>query len=1369
MADINGIVLHLFKHLDGSMLDTSVLINKSEDRDRTFPAFGNFDRLCFSPVNKFVDFLSVSSSAYRWIGGRKDIMLYPLETDSAQRHFVFGEKEEHYIQPPLFIKQNGENCRRGFLLVSMFYVSGRAKASVKPYSVFLDYCKNAITQVVEKANIELEKSGKNPVICEVFGTFNSSEIAVLWGADQFTDVQYIVDHLRYMYFFCETTGTQEPIFISTYTIVALSGSDFDVNSISGGAMIQLASSTMRGAEETREYNAPISYLLEVSKDDGQNQAKIDCCAGEYDYIVESLSPQLKLLVKLAKDKTPGALNIGNSKFKEFFSHSTTRLFYREQDIDENLSKIDWDCLIRVNVSMSADHSKDLQNGWGKIHEIAGTPDDDVAKAFSKFRNDILSNIPSTSSLGCNLDLLFSDYVQCVNTTPDRQWAADLKIQFSAAIKIFGLLLQSELSENGAIDGYIENIQRVISVLQQQIRHVSDAGKLFFEEPCSHSESTSQYDLLFHMYYGAVKHILSVVYSNESKGSRSKQSNLIPLIRFEPVPGIKSRLFFDISEQDERLVDISLPYDAWCEPGQYLPSLIHELYHYIAPVDRRVRNETFAKILLVELNTSAIQLLLSTYRNNAVRNSIKPISDISDVDFDAAFVLVLQRVRELCATYVNNVNISAILDLQADVQWADFGNALSKWCKSADGYSTAEGNYGLFLRNLCNFICTSHNSAIANKAINLADADKVLMQILVNELSQESTQKSDEETLADFLRYVQEAWQSNVEKQLREILPDLGMVQLSGIGPVEYMLIFATFQDKELTSPDELTQLDIELPLRIGFVLDWLIKPKLEASQSQIDAFEKMQADFRKRYVEYAQQSNWTNLHGSPRADTKVKSETLAGKWFSFFKIQFENYLANYSIYHDWLDALAKEQFIPLCRSSSTDELRKCLGEYYSALSSSDNSDKLFKSNISIVHRLQAQPFLEELHAPDNISCCPGGTPDHSLPRRIKQKIVVIQRDFCISHVDYLSSPISCATRQLEKTHHAVFGTEPQNPKNPYHGTFGTESLNCKFWYRGSQNANFEILPSIMVHFMDAEQMSKNADKGENASGTLWEFQRSILERFKYQADGAPEFINSASYTTSDYMAIMQHYGQLTTYLDWSEDAYSSLYFALEDEILMKKGTYGGEDAALYILDPMLYNRARKMLINNAAQKYSEQFCPLDTWFHRQGRSIQEMPDGHIPNLSVDYNKKRYGLFSLDVPDAEDINLTRATKYLEFDGEPKDATLSPFELEMWNLPLAVYTSRLNPRIRSQSGQFIAYSPFSIPVYGKKGGDCSSANRFSYLSLSKIQDYFLACFREEDPFMYKIKICAFAKNEIGRYLQKAGINRYRIYPELESIKL
>lgn len=1353
MGDINGIVLHLFKHLDGSMFDTSVLKNNNKDKDRTFTAFGNFDRLCFSPVDKFVGFLSESSSAYRWIGGRKDIMLYPLEADKAQRHFVFGEKEARYVQPPFFIEQNGEKCRRRFLLVSMLYVSGRAKASVKPYSVFLDYCKEAIIRTVEEANAALKKSGKESVVCEVFGTFNSSEIAVLWGADQFTDVQYIVDRLRYMYFFCETTEAQEPIFISTYTVVALTGNDFDVNSISGGAMIQLASSTMRGVEETREYDAPISYLLELSKKYGQDTTKVDYCAGEYDYIIESLPPQLKLLVKPAKGETDGALHIENSQFKKFFSHSTTRLFYREQDVDENLAKMDWDRLMRVSVSAPSDHSKNLQSNWEKIQEIAGSPDDEVAKAFAEFREDILENIPSTSSLGCNLDLLFSDYVQCVNTTPDRQWAKDLKIQFSAAINVFRFLLQSQLRENGSIGTwYIDSIRRVISVLQQQIRHVSDAGKLFFEEPCSHSESTSQYDLLFHMYYGAVKHILSVVYSNKSKDSPSKQSKLIPLIRFEPVPRIKSHLFFDIPDLEERLVDISLPYDAWCEPGQYLPLLIHEMYHYIAPVDRCIRNETFAKILLVELNTSAIQNLLINYRDNAIRNGIKPICDISELDFDTALVRVIQQVRRLCAICAKNINISALLDLQTDVQWSTFEEAFDEWCESPDGYCTDEGNYGLFLSDLRDLICGSLNLEIANAATN--PTDKVLMQTLINELSQECAQEDEENTLADYLRKVQDSWQPNVEKQLREILPDLGMVQLSGIGAVEYMLIFATFQDKLLNAPIDLQQNDLELPLRIGFILDWLIKPTSRTVKARLGTFEKLRADFCKRYVEYAKQSNWTNLHGSTDEDTETKSRALAGQWFSYFKIQFEDYLSIYSVYHDWLHTLAKDQFVPLCPSSNTDKLCECLGEYYSALGTSDDSAKLFKSNVSIVHRFQAQPFLEELHVTNEVSCHASAAIDYSLPRRTKRKTIVVQKDLCISRVGSFSSPISKATQQLANTHHAVFGTEPAK---------------CKFWYRGSQNASFEILPSIMVHFMDKEQMSKNVAKGENARGTLWEFQRSILERFKYQADGAPEFINSASYTTSDYMAIMQHYGQYTTYLDWSEDVYSSLYFALENEILMKTGPYGGEDAALYILDPMLYNRARKMLISKVLKEHPEQFCPMDTWFHRQGQSIQEMPDGHIPNLSVGYNKKRYGLFSLDIPDDEDINLSRASKYHEVDGEPKSATLSQFELEMWNLPLAVYTSRLNPRIRSQSGQFIAYSPFSIPILSKDGKNYPSANHFSYLSLLKIQKYFLECFNEEDPFMYEIKISAFAKNELGRYLRKAGINRYRIYPELENIKL
>ena len=71
----NGIVLHLYRQIDGSVYPADCLTTRNGDKETTYAAFGNFDRLCFSPVPRFIDFLKNSGSAYQWIGGRKDIMI----------------------------------------------------------------------------------------------------------------------------------------------------------------------------------------------------------------------------------------------------------------------------------------------------------------------------------------------------------------------------------------------------------------------------------------------------------------------------------------------------------------------------------------------------------------------------------------------------------------------------------------------------------------------------------------------------------------------------------------------------------------------------------------------------------------------------------------------------------------------------------------------------------------------------------------------------------------------------------------------------------------------------------------------------------------------------------------------------------------------------------------------------------------------------------------------------------------------------------------------------------------------------------------------------------------------------------------------
>lgn len=72
---------------------------------------------------------------------------------------------------------------------------------------------------------------------DVYGTFSSSEIAILWSASQYADIINILDYLRFLYF--EDGGEQKRVFIATYTIVALNPYyKGDYKNVRGKALLQ---------------------------------------------------------------------------------------------------------------------------------------------------------------------------------------------------------------------------------------------------------------------------------------------------------------------------------------------------------------------------------------------------------------------------------------------------------------------------------------------------------------------------------------------------------------------------------------------------------------------------------------------------------------------------------------------------------------------------------------------------------------------------------------------------------------------------------------------------------------------------------------------------------------------------------------------------------------------------------------------------------------------------------------------------------------------------------------------------------------------------------------------------------------------------
>lgn len=168
------------------------------------------------------------------------------------------------------------------------------------------------------------------------------------------------------------------------------------------------------------------------------------------------------------------------------------------------------------------------------------------------------------------------------------------------------------------------------------------------------------------------------------------------------------------------------------------------------------------------------------------------------------------------------------------------------------------------------------------------------------------------------------------------------------------------------------------------------------------------------------------------------------------------------------------------------------------------------------------------------------------------------------------------------------------------------------WYRGQMNGQYELLPSIMrPNLTERTQF-----------GYLAQYQRYLFEKFKYRADGTPEIMDSSQFTISDYLALMQHYQVKTNLMDWSEDAFTGIYFALEKFITGEIKEIVNSPS-IQIFSPGLYNRARKQMIDLGVTDLSENQKAFKASLKTTGGR-----SGEIPNIATGYNEEIYNMFLL---------------------------------------------------------------------------------------------------------------------------------------------
>ena len=1352
------------EHTGGQSEDSGMVPNKN-GKKRNFIVYGEYDRMEISTVSDFPRFRDVSEDSRSWIGERQSILLYELP----------GENEISYIDTDeggcfQYLGENTENAKDFlFIGLTIFQFKNSQKANRSNIDDYLVKCKNNIKQITKE---------EENLVCEVFGTLGSFGLAVLWLTDQYTDVLRIVNILK-MKNIGENIEEEKHIFLSAFTLFAHNHIDDikcedRIQKIKGKALVHLTLKTNIGSELVKKLENVFTLT--------QNELCLHS-VGEYDLVfsVPACKIYSKVIRKVSgysEGQNENILDYNNEFFKKHILQSNTNLCSEKFYTLKNES-VETDKAITGNESKK-DKLEECNGGF--LEESFQLTKD----SYSNLRTILNGMMPKTVGMIDTLDLLYSDYASKISTATNVVWAEDFSYQFSRAMQ----LLEAFVSKISDLDMTKEeaymHIQEVFNNLKQQIFHVEESNNLVLDTPACHLRYTGHSNLALYAYLGMIKEVIYFAYGLQEI---NRQSELAPLLTVDATPIITSSLPMDYKEfKNNRFLVINLPVTALYELPIYRAYLHHEIFHYIVPADRYIRDQWIGALFTAESLYGYLRVIVYSImeKNN--------YSDDRKERYDReAFEKAEECIRAVMHKYIISYVVKHYGAFHHDYVVKD--------AHKVNTYKNQDLNEGIFFLNsyilelsgvleahmrmepiIChgNFIIR-FLKALFEKKTEFCNKIKIWLEhngkdvmlgkdILSVELFGEFFQSINgvieninENNKAYCYRKLIHVQEFNIDdifqealdvvSAVKEISCDIPMVNLSSMPLEGFFLMYAKVKYDLLLTPDKNSIQDI---LRVGVIVDYMFGNENDGETNQ-RALEGIRADFVASFI---------GLYFSTSKAAQEKSKHFlilknkADEWFNGFVNLYKQYCWKYKLYLELFEKLCysfdlknrnkKEynRYINDVDCGSFTEYYKQLVTYGKSIiremekdvvsqenvmkCKTDMDTSIFKLNINLIHRFMSQRTFKELKEYRKKCYENKAEKEYQVRDAFKNmgelypimSIKVTQqwaaKDFVFyaNSLNKLNILIRDISEYLKVRNRAVCKTEE-----------------LPLWYRGQISDKYVLLPSLMRTYRTHGQYC-----------TLAEYQKAEYEEFKFRADGMMEIMDQAAYTYCDYFALMQHYSVPTTFMDWSEDALTSLYFALEPFFDSKK-EMPEEDAVVYIFSPCLYNRARSQIIDRVGQRKLNR-TRIDDAIIDSNTGVSYT----IPNLSVRYNEKHYSYLLWD------------EKYKKENVEFLTAPKLETQNESLYLPMAIYSSRLNHRIQAQSGMFLAFNLYTM----------SDEDRcFDYISLERIQEFYLEEFQSEnqeeikEAFLFKIVIKKDIRQKISDWLKALGLSKERIYPELANV--
>lgn len=1034
---MKGYLLNFYKF---SPTNVDNLQNNSDDFVRSI-VWSTFDRLEVREIVTFDEYRLSKYSEKNWIGERQFAMIY--EFHGKYNSLSYNKNQDDECRFVFDSVQDNDKMRFfGVTLIDFtpeihqfFYGSESENHGTKIHNILRD----AISKVIINNTISQEK-----VKYEIFGVLGGQDVVIIWLANQFEDIAKVIEGLRK-----SKTEDNSQVIANVYTTIGLK----DVNNknivyddIKGMLHIKL---TKRDSFDSETFENDLNKVL------GKKDSKriYYTLFGEHDLMISIKGNQL---VSALYERN-GIFNSKSSNFITNFIQSKTEI-----TIDSKYNEI-YGCVFPISTPQSKlqKPSQDMIDKYVKKIDIIAKSD-----CFAK-----------ATYLQETLWLLYEDFLKNIMSSFSYPWTQDLDYQFENCLDYLVAVVGSEIDK----DKKYENIHKLIGSMRQMMLHVAQANRIFFEIPNTHLKHTGAYSKILHTYYGVIKEYLKLSYSMPKF---DKQSPIVPFISFDVTPITKSRFCDNVEGFSNKIIRIELPYEALVNITKYIKLLAHEIYHYIAPVDRVERNMLIATMSLATIMGQIAKLFFKECIAKKNQNFPSDFDERMGEDiifWESKLTKISQMIQIEVLTIPNIADKFKIWieNYKDNAEWEEYFNAFSACI--AEGLKQQSGVTELLRELIQNLESMGNEDDLLAKLIKEAhDYSEanfykwITQKQPVNRVNSEDTD----------LRY-----------SLREALADHFMIQATKMKIVEYIKYVFEYQELVSKKPEHMRQ-----AFRVALVLNYYLANTLK---NDIDFNSKSQNTI------YCKVFNWFKI----QYDLEDKICEWVGKNFVEFALGFDIYTKLFERYFMLLDfeTYNQSEYYPEFYTHFSD-LSNLLHNKY---------DNEFDSNIKYIEEFQNQEELRNI-AKAIRSEMPSKRPIYRPDFGMNYGIGVKEREnaeailYSVTNITELVNGIKNAVAEIK-----------------------SEGENVPIWFRGQESLRYLLIPSLY-------RMKNKKDLFYNAPmrSTL----QSLIDLFKARAYNAPELIGDGNSFNINSIITMQHYSIPTNILDWTTSAFVAIYFALEKEI-----------------------------------------------------------------------------------------------------------------------------------------------------------------------------------------------------------------------------